>query len=58
MPDSYARQDEIVLFNCDKQLQKNRLTTINAINQAPSEATVGERLPVSFHGAPANRKIK
>ena len=56
--DSYARQDDIVLSYCDKQLPKKRLTTLNAINQAPLEATVGKRLPVSFHGAPANRKRK
>ncbi|CAN0502767.1 unnamed protein product, partial [Laminaria digitata] len=56
--DSYARQDDIVLSYCDKQLPKKRLTTLNAINQAPAEATVGKRLPVSFHGAPANRKRK
>ena len=56
--DSYARQDDTVLSYCDKQLPKKRLTTLNAINQAPLEATVGKRLPVSFHGAPANRKRK
>ena len=51
--------DDIVLSYCDKQLPKQRLTTLNAINQPPPEATVGKRLlPVSFHGAQANRRRK
>ena len=54
--DSYARQDDIISSHCEKQLPKKGLTTLNAIHQAPSEATAGNLLPVSFHGAPANHK--
>ena len=56
--DSYASNDDLMLSHCDKQLPKNNLTTLNAINNAPPDTTVGKRLPVSFHGAPANRKKK
>ena len=48
--DSCARQDDLVLSYCDKQLPKKRLTTLNAINDAAPEATVGKRLPVSIMG--------
>ena len=56
--DQYARTDDLKLSYIERQLPKKRLTTKNAINNAPPEKRVGKRLPASFHGSHINRRRK
>ena len=56
--DQYARTDDLKLSYIEKQLPKKRLTTKNAIHNAPPQQKVGKRLPASFHGSHINRKRK
>lgn len=56
--DQYVRYDELKLSYIERQLPKRRLTTKNAIHNAPPDKPVGKRFPVSFHGSHVNRKRK
>ncbi|CAN0526983.1 unnamed protein product, partial [Scytosiphon promiscuus] len=46
--DQYVRSDALKLSYIDRQLPKRRLTTKNAIHNAPPGKPVAKRLPASF----------
>ena len=54
--DAYSRQEENVLDFIGSNRCQKRITSYNAVHNAIRNASIGKRLPISFHGS--NKKKK